>query len=297
MNIRGYLNKRNLIFFISGIIAVFMFYTPLKDLIYSSIRSDYYDHIMLIPLISGYLIFLKRKIIFSNLEYSFKPGIPVIIIGIILYFLGRNLEVQLNQNDFSSLITLSALVFFIGIFIFCYGIQAFKMASFPLLFLVFMIPIPVFIMDKIIYLLLLGSTEATDLLFKLTGTVFLREGSTFHLPGISIEIAKVCSGIRSSLALFITMVLAGHFFLQTGWRKVVLLLAIFPITMFKNGVRIVTISLLATYVDKKFLTHSFLHHSGGFLFFIPALVLLGLILWLLRRSEASPSIQPEILRQ
>ena len=148
-----------------------------------------------------------------------------------------------------------------------------------------MIPIPSFIMFKIIYILLVGSAAATELLFTITGTAFIREGFTFHLPGLSIEIANVCSGIRSSLALFITMVIAGHLFLQTGWKKVVLLLVVFPVTMFKNGVRIVTISLLAIHIDERFLTHGFIHRSGGFLFFIPALALLGLVLWWMRRGE------------
>ena len=287
MNIKELFGKRNFLFLSCGVVAIFMFYVPLRDLTKFSFHSQFYSHITLIPLVSIYFILLGRKAIFSKLQYSYNTGIPLIIIGVILYFVGRSLAVQLNQNDYSSIITFSAIVFLIGAFLLCYGTQAFKAASFPLLFLVFMIPIPTLMMDKTIHLLLLGSTASTDLLFKLTGTAYIREGFTFHLPGISIEIAKVCSGIRSSLALFITMVIAGHLFLRTGWRKVVLLLAIFPITMFKNGIRIVTITLLATYVDEKFLTNSFLHHSGGFLFFIPALVLLGLILWWLRRTDPS----------
>jgi exosortase len=288
-----YINKRNIFFLFFVVISILMFYVPLRELISSSLRSDYYDHIILIPFVSAFLIFLKRKEIFSNMEYSYRIGIPIIIVGLALYHAGGNFEIHLNQNDYSSIMTLSALIFIIGAFIILYGIQAFKAASFPLLFLIFMIPIPAFVMDKIIHVLLLGSTIATDLLFKLTGTAYIREGTTFHLPGISIEIAKVCSGIRSSLALFITMVLAGHFFLTTGWKKIIMLLMVFPITVFKNGVRIITITLLAAYVDEKFLTHGFLHQSGGFLFFIPALILLGLILWFLRRSEPATSNQRE----
>jgi exosortase/archaeosortase family protein len=58
-----------------------------------------------------------------------------------------------------------------------------------------------------------------------------------------------------------------------------------PFTIFKNGVRILTLSLLAIYVDRKFITDSFLHHSGGFLFYLPALGLLALLLWWFRKSE------------
>ena len=67
----------------------------------------------------------------------------------------------------------------------------------------FIIPIPGLIMDKIIYGLQVGSTEAPEVLFIVTGIPFQRKGSVFHLPGISVEVAEQCSSIRSSLALFI----------------------------------------------------------------------------------------------
>jgi len=285
MDIKGYFDKRNFFFLVCGVVAIFMFYVPLKELTKFSLHSMFYSHICLIPLVSAFFMFTERKAIFSDLKYSYRGGISLLIIGAILYFLGRKLHGQLNQNDYSSLMTFAGIIFLNGSFLLCYGARAFRAAIFPLLFLIFMVPIPVFLMDRIIHVLLIGSAAATDLLFKLTGIPYIREGFTFHLPGISIEIAKVCSGIRSSLALFITMVIAGHLFLQTGWKTVILVLAVFPITVFKNGIRIVTITLLATYVDEKFLTNSFLHHSGGFLFFIPSLLLLGLILWWLRRTE------------
>jgi len=287
MDIKGYFDKRNFVFLVCSVVAIFMFYVPLKELTKFSLHSMFYSHIWLIPLVSAFFMFTERKAIFSDLKYSYRGGILLLIIGSILYLLGRKLHGQLNQNDYSSLMTFTGIIFLNGSFLLCYGAQAFKTAIFPLFFLIFMVPIPAFLMDRIIHVLLIGSASATDLLFKLTGIPYIREGFTFHLPGISIEIAKVCSGIRSSLALFITMVIAGHLFLQTGWKTVILVLAVFPITVFKNGIRIVTITLLATYVDEKFLTNSFLHHSGGFLFFIPALVLLGLILWWLRRTDPS----------
>ena len=49
------------------------------------------------------------------------------------------------------------------------------------------------------------------------------------------------------------------------------MIALIPINIIKNGIRITTLSLLAIYVDHKFITDSFLHHSGGFLFYLPAL--------------------------
>ena len=140
---------------------------------------------------------------------------------------------------------------------------------------------------KINYGLQVGSTEATAIFFGLIGVPVAREIFVFQLPGISVEVAKQCSGIRSSLALFITSILAAHFFLQTGWKKAVLILSIFPITVLKNGIRIVALSMLAIHVDERILTQGFLHQSGGFIFYIPALGLLGMILWWLKSTEKS----------
>ena len=283
------ISKRNILFALLSVGAVLMGYTPLRDLLANPIRSEYYSHIPLIPLVSGFFLYMGRKEIFSNLKYSYSTGIPLIIIGVLLYMLGWSKGQELNQNDYTSLMTFSVILFWIGAFILFFGTQAFRKAIFPLLFLVFMIPIPSILMEKIISLLLAGSTAATHMLFKLSGIPFLKEGSVFHLPGMSIQVAKECSGIRSSLGLIITGILAGHLFLRTGWKKFILILFIYPITVLKNGIRIVTLSSLAVYVDERFITQSFLHRSGGFLFFIPALLLLGIILWWLRKTEPTPS--------
>jgi exosortase/archaeosortase family protein len=92
------------------------------------------------------------------------------------------------------------------------------------------------------------------------------------------------------MALVITAVLAGHMFLKTGWKKWALVLAVLPVTMFKNGIRIVTMSLFAVYVDKRILTSSALHTDGGILFFILALLLMAPVLFVLRRSEHKESV-------
>ncbi len=284
MRIKESINRRNVVFFLFFVLAFFMAYSPIKAIYTSSANSEYYSHIVLIPLVSLYLIFLNRKVIFSQLNYSFSAGIPTLLIGVLLYFAGRFLEVQLNENDFTSILALSAVMVVNGAFIFCFGFQAFKAALFPLFFLIFMCPIPSRIMEEFIYLLQVGSTEFANLLFLVTGVPFFREGFVFHFSGISTEVAKQCSGIRSALALFITALLAGHLFLNTWWKKVILVLCIFPIAMFKNGIRIVSLTLLGNYVDPRILQSS-LHREGGIPFFIVALLLLAPILYFLRRSE------------
>ena len=277
-------NKRNSLYGGFIIAALFMIFTPLKDLLDAAANRDYYSHIILIPFVSVYLIYLKRKEIYSDKVYSFGIGASVMLIGIILYVSGQNPGTSLNQNDFTSLITFSAVVLLLGAFISAYGVRAFREALFPLLFLGFMIPIPSSLMDWIIHFLQVGSTEFVNILLTATGVPFFREGFVFSLSGMSVEVAKQCSGIRSSLALLITALLAGHLFLNTGWKKVILAVAIFPIAMFKNGIRIVTLTLLGTYVDPRILQSS-LHREGGIPFFIVALLLMAPVLYFLRKTE------------
>ena len=289
------MKRRHSIFFLFFAPAFLMAYAPIKALYDSASQSEYYSHIVLIPLVSIYLVFQKRKLVFSAREntdgsVAHSPrndriaGVSLLLTGALLYFVGRSVGAVINQNDFTAVIALAAVVFLNGGFIISYGLHAFKAALFPLLFLVFVIPIPSALMDGFIYFLQIGSTEFSNLLFMATGVPLLREGFVFHLPGMSVEVAKQCSGIRSSLALLITAILAGHLFLGTWWRKVILAICTIPIAMFKNGIRIVSLTLLGTYLDPRILQSS-LHRDGGIPFFIVALLLLAPILYWLRKGE------------
>jgi len=291
------MKPRNLIFLILTSVAVWMVYGPLRDLLGSNTHSEYYSHIMLIPLVSAYFFYKDRKGIFFANGHSYALGLVFLLAGIFLYELGRSFGNNLNKNDYTSLMVFATLIFWVGGFIFSYGWDTLRKALFPVVFLFFIIPIPSLLMDQFIYSLQKGSTEVVEVIFKLLGLSFFREEFVFQLAGANIEVAKQCSGIRSTLALFITGILAGHLFLRTGWKKGVLILSLFPITIIKNGIRIVTLTLLGIHVDMNFLTGGFLHKSGGFIFYIPALVLLGGVLWFLRKSEIKKGLRTEIKTQ
>lgn len=275
---------RHVIFIVAVLAAAAMVYGPLSDLFHSKMYQNYHSLIPFIPLISIYLLYLKKKDIRAEMQYSFGPGSAVIITGIFLYVIGMAFGANLSQNDYATALTFSSLVLLWGAFIFAYGIKAFTVSLFPLLFLVFMIPVPAFIMERIITFLQIGSTEFANFLFWLSQAPYYREGFVFHLPNISVEVAPQCSGIRSALALFITALLAGYLFLNSWWRRIILLLCVVPITMFKNGIRIATLTLLGTYVDPRIL-ESDLHREGGIPFFIVALLLMAPILFALKKTE------------
>ena len=281
--IKEHLNTRNIVFLLFAALALIMAYKQIKAL-YSSNKSEYYSHIALIPLVSIYLVYINRKEIFAKVSYLFVVGIPVLLLGIALFLGGFLWGAPLDQNNYASLIAFSIFIFINGAFILLYGMQAYRTALFPLLFLIFTVPIPTALMDNIIHFLQVGSTEFVNLLLLASGVPFVRDGFVFQLPNISVEVAKECSGIRSGMAIFIVAILAGYMFLKSYWKKIFLIVCAVLIAMLKNGIRILTLSLLGNYVDPRILESS-LHREGGIPFFIVALLLLAPILFFLRRSE------------
>jgi exosortase len=148
-----------------------------------------------------------------------------------------------------------------------------------------MVPLPSFLLDAIVGFLQRSSAEATDLLFSVLGVPVFREGFVFSLSNFTIHVAEECSGIRSALSLFITSLVAGHFFLRSAGTKMGLVAIVVPLAIVKNAFRIVGLALLANYVDPTFITNSSLHRSGGIPLFLVSVVVLLSLTWLLRRLE------------
>jgi exosortase len=148
----------------------------------------------------------------------------------------------------------------------------------------FMIPLPDAAIGAIEMASVRASADAAAALFRITGTPLLREGTLFTLPGIVLEVARECSGIRSSWVLFITSIAASHLLLATPGRRLALVAFAMPLAIARNAVRIVTIGLLAVYVGPHTID-SAIHRQGGPLFFVLSLVPLFALAWFLRRQE------------
>jgi exosortase len=246
--------------------------------------NDTFSQIPLIPLVSLFLIYERRKAIFAEISSEKILGLALLIPGITLVVVaGLNLW-DLEGTNPVSLFVFALILVWLAAFVLFFGRRAFRVASFPLLFLLFMVPIPEPLLTKIIYLLQAGSSGMAELFFNIVGVPYHRMGFVFDLPGVSIRVAEECSGIRSTLALLITTVLASYIFLSRPWKRLLLCLAVVPIAMFKNGLRIATLSTLSVYVNPAFL-YGNLHHRGGVVFFMIALVPMALLLRMLQKSE------------
>jgi exosortase C (VPDSG-CTERM-specific) len=165
------------------------------------------------------------------------------------------------------------------------GTRGVRAVAFPLGLLLFAFPMPTALTKGIEVFLQHGSAEVSHLLFNLSGTPNFRTDLLFQLPRISLLVAPECSGIHSSLALFITSLVAGKLFLRASWRRVLLAVIVVPLALLRNGFRILTIGLLCVHIGPHMI-NSAIHHQGGPIFFALSLVPFGALLWWLRRAEA-----------
>jgi len=265
--------------------SVIVSFVPLADLVRNGQPSDYYAHIPLVPMVSAYVLFRRRKKLYRGERSSPVFGSALMALGTGLVVLDRMSGPGLIEHV--ELCASGAILFSAGSFLALFGKKAFRRALFPFAFLIFLIPLPIAWMERIVSALVAGSMGTTHVLLKGFGVPFVQEGPIFRLPGFDIEVAQQCSGIRSSLALLVTSVLAGQMFLTGPWRKIVLALAVVPVTILKNGIRIVTLYLLSYFIDMRIIQGGFLHRSGGFIFFGMGLVILGYVLWLMRTPSSS----------
>lgn len=278
-----------------GCLAI-VFGSPLVSLFHLALEKDYCTHILIIPATSVLLACLDRDQIFREVRPLYFWSAPIFIVGAALYLLAARQSQKLLGNSLSET-TLSFVILVIAVFISCFGTGAFRRASFPLLFLLLVVPLPPAMLNRLIYFLQDGSTLIAYGLFQLLGVPVFRDHFALQLPHFTIEVAEECSSIRSSLALFITGLVAARLFLRKPWTRWLLVALMIPLSVFKNAVRIVTLCLLALHVDPRFLTGK-LHRDGGILFYLIALVILCVVLQILRSAEkrclvaASPAWVP-----
>jgi exosortase len=226
------------------------------------------------------------------LRYSPAAGGFVFGAGLLLALAGKTWGgARLKSEDQLALMTCALVVLWVAGFLFSYGTEAFKTALFPLAFLLFCIPIPSVALNHIIEFLQYRSADMAFFVMKLSGTPVHREGVVLTLPDLVVEVAPQCSGIRSSISIFILSLLAGYLVLRSPSRRLVLVLAAIPIMVVKNGLRIWTLSWLAVHVDKRILT-SELHREGGIPFFLLGMLLIYPILVLLMKSETKGAGSP-----
>jgi exosortase len=262
-----------------------IFWAPATGLLRYSMGNDNASHIVLIPVITAWLVYLEQKWIFETTNFDYLAGAALTAAGIFAALFTMRAGTGWSPTDRLTGYTLALVALLIAGFTMIFGRRAAGNGRFSLLFLFLMVPLPDAMLNYFIYWLQKGSADIAEMIFDLAGVPALRDGFVFHLAHLSIEVAKECSGIRSSLALLILALLVGHLFLRTFWKQALFVVLGLLIMIVKNGIRIATLTILAQYVDSSFLFGR-LHHEGGIVFFVIGLLLLLPVFWLLQRGEA-----------
>jgi exosortase len=260
---------------------------PLVATFALALNNDEYTHLLLILPVSAALMFLEWK----SLRYSPSPNPQAIGLLALAIFIGCLTgwgTPKLPPDVHLSMNMLALVIWWLGSFVFCFGTQISFQLLFPLGFLFLLVPLPGFTLDHTVVFLQRESASATELLFAAVGVPVMRNGMFISIPGVTIEVARECSSIRSSLMLLVTTMVLGHLFLRSVWRKTVVVLTAIPLSIAKNAVRIFTLSMLGVHVDMGFLYGS-LHKKGGVVFFILALLIVVLLLWVLGWGENKTS--------
>jgi exosortase C (VPDSG-CTERM-specific) len=269
------------------IVLVACFSVPLSRLVWFAATSELYSHVLLVPFVSAYLVWLNRRNVRGFSEPNWRFAVLAWCAGSVLlagYWLAVWRGWPMTNQDALAWMTSAFVGFFFGVCGLFAGREAVQAMRFPLCFLVFMVPFPSLVHNWLENFLQRGSALTAYGMFQLAGTPLLYKDLNFQLPGFALQVAPECSGIHSSLVLFLTSLVAGHLFLRSPWKRGILALAVLPLGLLRNGFRIFVIGQLCIHIGPQMI-HSPIHRDGGPVFFALSMVPFFLLLILLRRSE------------
>lgn len=250
-----------------------------------ALRDPADTHILLIVPLSLALIYVHSRSLSMTFESSATAGSLLLAGALLIAGLARWGAPDLSGDLRLSFSMIALVTWWIASVVFCFGLRAFRAFLFPLCFLFWMVPIPAAALDWVIPFLQNESALAARVLFRIAGVPVIQEGIILDIPGLSMEVARECSSIRSSLVLIVTTMVLAHLFLCSWWRKALVIAVSIPLAVAKNGLRIFTIAELGTRVDPGFLDGK-LHHHGGIVFLAIAVVIVIALIGILRRIES-----------
>lgn len=282
-------------FVLSAVALIFCFSVPLYRWAQFALQSDLYSYVLLVPAVCIYLFRTGSRNPSIPGRSSRGLGVTLLCAGAAVlagYIFAQSSAVKLTAQDATAVSTFSFVLLLAGISALFLDHASLRRAAFPLAFLLFMVPFPVGMEHVIERTLQHGSAPPAYWFYRLAGTPVFKEGMVFQLPGISLQIAPECSGIRSTIVLFMTSLIAGQLFLRSPWKRTILAVAVIPLALLRNGFRVFVIGELCVHVGPHMID-SPIHHYGGPIFFALSMIPFSVLVYYLvksdrRRSKALP---------
>lgn len=233
-----------------------------------------YGHGFFVPLFSGYILWRQHD---RWMRSEIKPtnlGLLVMIGAVGLLFAG-SLAAELFTSRLSLVVLLAGMILFLA------GWELLRAVSFPLSFLIFMIPIPVIVYNQITFPLQLVASRLASSSLELVQVPVLRDGNVLVLSNYSLEVVEACSGIRSLMALISLAIAYGYLAEPRRWVRYVLVVMTVPSAIVSNAIRIMGAGVLAHRFGPT-AAEGFLHEFSGWLIFLGALGFMLVCHWILR---------------
>jgi exosortase len=259
------MKKKSVFILIVSVVLLGLLYWPtLRWLVNAWISNDYYSHGFLVPLVSGFFVWTKRE--YLKIREPSVIGVILLILGALLYISSFVWQIRV-LGGVSLLVVITGLVFLI------FGVRTAKKMAFPLVFLLFMIPVP-FVQDTA-YRLQEISVVSSSWLLQFLRLPITSSGPEILLKGTTFTIGLPCSGINTLVALLALSAVYAYILTGSIIKRTSIFILSFPIAILVNILRITTIIIVAYFANVETAV-GWYHDISSPLFF--ALAFLALIL-------------------
>ncbi len=233
------------------------------------------SHGFIVPIIAGYFAWDRKDRLNLAAVSSSWHGCVVLFFALVLYVLSYAGGLAFPAR-FAMILSLFGLIWCV------LGNDIVRIMTFPVLFLLFMIPVPYSLINVVSGPLQLFATKISANLISVCSIPVFREGNMLYFVNTQLEVAEACSGIRSLIALSMLAV-AFASVSHAGWKKkaTMILLAV-PIALIANIIRVSGTGILAHFFGDK-VARGFLHEFSGIAIFILGFVVLFGIFTLINR--------------